>query len=135
MSAFKVSEAAALLGVSDDTVRRWIDAGRLPAARPEAGGCLTIDGKDLAHLAQTLAAAPAGGQLSTLSARNRFAGIVTRVVTGTVMAQVEIQCGRHRVVSLLTTEAVEELGLEPGVLASAMVKATQVVVEGPGSAA
>ena len=127
-----MGEAAKLLGVSPDTVRRWADAGRLATSRT-TGGHRTINGADLARLSQELAAEAAmeeaGG--SVLSARNRFTGLVTRVVRDGVMAQVEIQAGPHRVVSLLSAEAVDDLGLEPGVLAVAVVKATNVVVERP----
>lgn len=133
MGEFRVSEAAALLGVSDDTMRRWIDAGRLPARRASSGGRLTVAGRDLAELARSLAAAPSSGRGITVSARNRFPGIVTQVLADGVMAQVEIQAGPHRVVSLITREAADELGLEPGVLAVAIVKATQVLVDAPGS--
>jgi molybdopterin-binding protein len=66
------------------------------------------------------------------SARNRFVGLVTEVVQDKVMAQVELQCGPHRVVSLMSTEAVRELGLTPGMLAVAVVKSTQVIIETPG---
>jgi len=132
MHHFRMGEAAKLLGVSTDTVRRWADAGRLATSRT-AGGHRTIAGPDLALLSQELAAEAAteetGG--SVLSARNRFTGLVTRVVRDGVMAQVEIQAGPHRVVSLLSAEAVDDLGLEPGVLAVAVIKATNVVVERP----
>ena len=124
MTAFKVSEAAALLGVSDDTIRRWADSGRLSVS----GSPQVIDGVELAHLAQELAAEP--GE-SRSSARNRFTGLVTRVVRDGVMAQVEIQAGPFRVVSLISREAADELQLEPGVLATASVKSTNVVVELP----
>lgn len=127
MPQFRIADAARLLGVSDDTVRRWVDAGRLPASN--GGGPRTIDGADLAAFAQEQAQAPAAPGSS--SARNRFTGLVTRVTTDTVMAQVELQCGPFRVVSLISSEAVAELGLEPGVLAVASVKSTNVVVEVP----
>lgn len=124
MSAFKVSEAAALLGVSDDTIRRWAEAGRLTLS----GSPQSVDGVELAQLAQELAAEP--GE-SRSSARNRFTGLVTRVVRDGVMAQVELQAGPFRVVSLISREAADELQLEPGVLATASVKSTNVVVELP----
>ena len=132
MHQFRIGEAARLLGVSPDTVRRWADAGRLTTCRT-TGGHRTIAGRDLARLSQDLAAEAATKQADgpALSARNRFTGLVTRVVRDGVMAQVEIQAGPHRVVSLLSAEAVDELGLEPGVLAVAVVKATNVVVERP----
>ena len=132
MHQFRIGEAARLLGVSPDTVRRWADAGRLTTCRT-TGGHRTIAGPDLARLSQDLAAEAATKQADgpALSARNRFTGLVTRVVRDGVMAQVEIQAGPHRMVSLLSAEAVDELGLEPGVLAVAVVKATNVVVERP----
>ena len=132
MHHFRIGEAAKLLGVSPDTVRRWADAGRLATSRT-SGGHRTIGGPDLALLSQELAAEAATETAgdSVLSARNRFTGLVTRVVRDGVMAQVEIQAGPHRVVSLLSAEAVDDLGLEPGVLAAAVVKATNVVVERP----
>lgn len=133
MTQIRISTAAKLLGVSDDTVRRWIDKGRLTASVGEDGK-QAIDGTALASLAQELA----DGALDQLdggagrrSARNHFTGLVTRVVSDTVMSQVELQCGRYRVVSLISTEAVQELGLEPGVIATAVVKATNVTIEGP----
>jgi molybdopterin-binding protein len=128
---YRISQAAALLGVSDDTVRRWIDSGRLRAS--EGGGVATIDGADLATHAQELARAPELGTPTRESARNRFTGLVTKVVMDTVMAQVDLQCGPFRVVSLMSAEAAADLQLEPGVLAVASVKATQVVVELPGT--
>ena len=124
MSEFKVSEAAALLGVSDDTVRRWAEAGRLTLS----GSPATVDGVELAALAQELAAEPSH---STSSARNRITGIVTKVTKDGVMAQVELQAGPFRIVSLMSREAADELELQPGMLATASVKATTVVVEVP----
>jgi molybdopterin-binding protein len=118
-----------LLGVSDDTVRRWIDSGRLRASG--GGGVTTIEGADLAAHAQEMARAPELGTPARESARNRFTGLVTKVVKDTVMAQVDLQCGPFRVVSLMSAEAATDLQLEPGVLAVASVKATQVVVEVP----
>ena len=108
MPQFRIADAARLLGVSDDTVRRWVDAGTLPV-QTDASHRKVID-----------------------SARNRLVGLVTEVITDKVMAQVEMQCGPHRVVSLISSEAVRELGLEPGVLAVAVIKSTNVVVETPG---
>jgi molybdopterin-binding protein len=127
--SYRIAEAAALLGVSDDTVRRWIDGDRLPARR-EGGGPAVVDGADLARLATQLREAPEPGTTPS-SARNRLTGIVTRVVRDTVMAQVEIQAGPFRLVSLMSREAADELGLEIGVRAVATVKATQVSVDVP----
>ena len=129
MPQYRVSSAATLLGVSDDTVRRWIDSGRLSTV-PGAGPS-RVEGAELAALAQEVATAPELGLPVAESARNRFTGLVTRVVKDTVMAQVDLQCGPFRVVSLMSAEAATELGLEPGVLAVASVKSTHVVVEVP----
>ncbi|WP_109471777.1 TOBE domain-containing protein [Ornithinimicrobium cavernae] len=128
MPQLRISDAASLLGVSDDTVRRWIDQGRLPATRSGTGR-MAVEGRDLAELAQELAGEE-DGALRT-SARNQLRGIVTKVTRDTVMAQVELQAGPFRVVSLMSAEAVDELGLEPGVLAIASIKATQVVIALP----
>ncbi|HEX2046761.1 MAG TPA: helix-turn-helix transcriptional regulator [Acidimicrobiales bacterium] len=130
MATFRMGQAAELLGVSVDTFRRWADAGRVATSRT-AGGRRVVDGAALAELAQTLAVEPEPGAIVSASARNRFTGIVTRVVKDTVMAQVELQSGPHRIVALLSREAADELGLAPGVLAVAAVKATNVVVELP----
>jgi molybdopterin-binding protein len=128
MPQFRLSEAARLLGVSDDTVRRWVDAGHLSAAL-DAAGRKVIDGAELAAYARAQAGTPEDPTAVGRSARNRFVGLVTEVVADTVMAKVEIQAGPHRVVSLMSSDAVRELGLAPGVLAVAVVKATHVVVE------
>lgn len=125
MTQLRIAEAAELLGVSDDTVRRWLDAGQLTAG-PPAAGPRTVDGASVARLM----AAQAGEQPpSTQSARNRFPGVITRVEKDGVMALVEIQAGPHRVTSLLSRESAEELGLEPGMPATAVVKSTSVVIE------
>ncbi len=131
MPRFRISEAAALLGVSDDTVRRRIDAGDLPAATDESSRAV-VPGEALARWAQQRAAVPAGpGQSGVSSARNRLEGLVTAITTDTVMAQVELQCGPFRIVSLMSSEAVRDLGLEVGSRAAAVVKATTVIVEAP----
>ena len=133
MPTYRIREAAELLGVSDDTLRRWVESGRV-ASGTDDGGRRVIDGAPLAQFAEELAAAaerPEPRPVVSESARNRFVGLVTRVVRDTVMAQVDIQAGPHRFVSLMSREAADELGLAPGVLAIAAVKATNVVVEVP----
>ncbi|GEP27094.1 MerR family transcriptional regulator [Cryobacterium levicorallinum] len=131
MTQYRISEAAELLGVSDDTVRRWVDGGRL-VADADASGRLAVDGAALAAFAVDQASTPADPSSVGRSARNRFVGIVTAITMDTVMAQVELQCGPHRVVSLMSSEAVRELGLEVGSLSVAVIKATNVIVETPG---
>lgn len=129
MPTYRIRDAANLLGVSPDTVRRWAEAGRLATDR-DAAGRQVVDGKVLAAFAQELAARePEGLGAGTHSVRNRLTGLVTKVVRDTVMAQVEIQAGPHRIVSLISREAADDLGLEPGVLAVAAVKSTDVAVE------
>ena len=125
----RMREAAELLRVSPDTVRRLVDTGQIKTMR-SAGGRRQIDG---AALAGYMAAQPRPADPAKASARNRFAGIVTRVVKDGVMAQVELQAGPHHVVSLISREAADELKLKPGVLAVASVKATNVVIELPRS--
>ena len=127
MTAFRIGEAAELLGVSTDTVRRWIDAGRLPAGRDEHGHRV-IDGVDLAAFARAQAA-DADARSDESSARNRLRGIVTAVLKDAVMAQVDIQAGPFRVVSLMSREAVDALDLQVGSVAVAVIKSTTVVVE------
>ncbi|MBB4738673.1 molybdopterin-binding protein [Actinoplanes octamycinicus] len=127
MTVFPIGEAAELLGVSPDTVRRWVDAGRLAATRDEHGRRV-IDGVDLAAFVRAQAAEP-DERADTSSARNRLRGIVTAVVKDTVMAQVDIQAGPFRVVSLMSREAVDELDLRVGSVAVAVIKSTTVVVE------
>ncbi|HOB80666.1 TOBE domain-containing protein [Ornithinibacter sp.] len=130
MSQIRISDAAALLGVSDDTVRRMIDAQRLPSTHDDSGR-IVVDGADLAEVAQELARPAPVGVVADESARNRMRGIVTRVLKDTVMAQVELQCGPFRVVSLMSREAVDDLGLEVGSVAVASIKSTNVVVGVP----
>jgi len=137
--AFRMSEAAALLGVSDDTIRRWVDVGRLTLSTDASGGAgksgpLSVDAAQLAAVAQELAAESAlaaAFPATKASARNRLTGIVTKVTKDGVMAQVEMQAGPFRIVSLMSREAADELHLEPGSLAVASVKATTVVIEVP----
>lgn len=125
---YRLADAARILGVSDDTVRRWVDQGRLRVLR-RRGRPMEVAGADLAQLARELAGAATGAPGPRTSARNRFPGIVTHVARDTVMAVVEVQAGPHRVVSIMTRESADDLGLEPGVAAAAVVKATNVVVE------
>src|SRR5262245_14353147 len=125
-STFKPGQAAEMLGVSVDTVRRWADAGRIKTVR-SSGGQRLIDGASLARFLEEHGDRQDPGVIVNESARNRFPGIVTRVLKDKVMAQVEIQAGPHRVVSLMTREAADELGLAPGVRAVAAIKSTNVV--------
>jgi molybdopterin-binding protein len=127
MSDYSVGEAAGVLGVSADTVRRWIDNGSLDATRA-GNGRRRIEGATLAQFAKSLHD-DAESSLSTESIRNHFTGIVTKVVKDKVMAQVELQAGPFRVVSLISREAVDDMGLVPGVMASAVVKSTNVSIE------
>jgi molybdopterin-binding protein len=126
--AYRIAQAAELLGVSTDTVRQWVDAGRVKTV-PSEGSRREVDGTDLARLAVELAGTRDPVAIGAQSARNRFPGIITKVVADTVAAQVDIQAGPHRFVALVTREAVDELGLAPGMLAEAVVKATNVGVE------
>ena len=135
MHTYRVAEAAEVLGVSNDTLRRWIDADKVKAA-PGPDGRTRVDGVDLARLAKSIADQDADGlgavsRSGAVSARNRLRGIVTAVKKDTVMAQVEMVCGPYRLVSLMSSEAADDLGLEPGVLAIASVKSTNVIVERP----
>jgi molybdopterin-binding protein len=125
MPQYRISEVAELLGVSDDTVRRWVASGRLPADRDTAGRQV-VDGEALAALARAQTDA---GDDARVSARNRLPGIVTDVAMNDLMARVDVAAGRFRLVSLMTREAAQELGLRPGVLITAVVKATSVVIE------
>jgi molybdopterin-binding protein len=126
----KVSEAAALAGVSDDTIRRWAESGRLELVKGPTGPNL-VDGASLAHLLQEQATDSPLVPSAKTSARNRLVGIVTRVKTDGVMAQVDLQAGPFRIVSLISSEAVEELGIVVGTVAAATVKATSVSISLP----
>ncbi len=132
MPQMRIRDAASYLGVSDDTVRRWVERGVL-SATTDASGRKVVDGYEVAMVAREHATPPAvpGGTLS--SARNRFVGLVTDLKVDSVMAQVELQCGPFRVVSLMSSEAVHELGLERGSVAVAVIKSTNVVIEIAGA--
>jgi molybdopterin-binding protein len=134
MPQIRIRDAALFLGVSDDTVRRWIDTGILGSEK-DAAGRVMVDGLQLATVARDQAVLPDDPSGVVRSARNRFVGIVTGITMDTVMAQVELQCGPHRVVSLMSSEAVRELGLQLGSVAVAVIKATMVIVETPLSKA
>jgi molybdopterin-binding protein len=127
MPTYRPGEVAELLDVSIDTVRRWTDAGSLKTRRSK-GGQRLIEGRELARF---ISESRPTREASSASARNRLNGIVTDVVRDKVTTQVEMRCGPHRVVSLMTTEAADELSLEPGVMVVASIKATNVGVELP----
>ena len=130
MPHMRIRDAAGYLGVSDDTVRRWVDRGLLSSSSDESGRKV-VDGYEVALVARHQAAPPGPPDTVSSSARNRFVGLVTRIEVDTVMAQVELQCGPFRVVSLMSSEAVRDLGLELGSAAVAVVKSTTVIVETP----
>ncbi|MGA8988044.1 TOBE domain-containing protein [Aeromicrobium sp.] len=127
MTQIRIADAARFLGVSDDTVRRWIGGGTLSSVT-DAAGRMAIEGRTLAEFVKAQAGS-SGDAVSVSSARNRFVGLVTAVKADNVMAQVEMQCGPFRVVSLMSSEAVGELGLEPGSVAVAVIKSTNVIIE------
>lgn len=124
----RIIEAAGYLGVSDDTVRRWIDRGLLSASLDRSGRKV-VDGYEVAQVARRHATPPEPPEGVVSSARNRFVGLVTDLRVDSVMAQVELQCGPFRVVSLMSSEAVRDLGLELGSVAVAVIKSTNVIVE------
>lgn len=132
MTHLRISEVAVLLRVSDDTVRRWVDAGRI-AAELDGAGRMVVPGSGLARfLREQRTAEEPESELAHSSARNHFEGVVTDVWRDGLMAQVEIQAGPFRVVSLMTREAADDLKLEAGSLATAVVKSTNVIVQAPG---
>lgn len=130
MPAIRIKDAAVLLGVSDDTVRRWVDGGTLASFKDESGRKV-IAGEVLAEFAREQASPPPDPVGVASSARNRFVGLVTKVTADRVMSEVQMQCGPFTVISLMSTESATQLGLVPGVVAVAMVKATTVIVETP----
>ncbi|GJF09466.1 MerR family transcriptional regulator [Mycolicibacterium cyprinidarum] len=134
MGTIRIKDAARFLGVSDDTVRRWIDGGSLPAFKDESGRKV-IAGNILAEFAREHATPPPDLLGVGSSARNRFTGLVTKVTKDKVMSEVQMQCGPFTVVSLMSTESVNQLGLEPGAVAVAVVKATTVIIETPSGKA
>lgn len=129
-SGYRIGQAAKLLGVSADTVRRWADRGEIRTRR-SPGGQRVIFASEVARFAALRGPARTQQTIRAQSARNRFPGVVTRLVKDRVAAQVEVQAGPHRFVALITREAVEELGLAPGSKVVAVVKATSVMVELP----
>ena len=130
MPHLRIKDAAAYLGVSDDTVRRWVDRGLIHASTDEAGRKV-VDGYEVALVAREHSTTPSLPKGIASSARNRFVGLVTDIKLDEVMAQVELQCGPFRVVSLMSSEAVRDLELELGSVAVAVVKSTTVIVETP----
>lgn len=128
MTQYRISDAAALLGVSDDTMRRWVADGHLTATKDESGRQV-VPGAELAERAKAIAPEVVDRSRVRRSARNRFVGLVTEVRIEGLMAQIELQCGPHRVVSLMSAEAARELQLEVGSTGIAVVKATTVIIE------
>ncbi|MGU3435982.1 TOBE domain-containing protein [Actinomycetes bacterium M1A6_2h] len=130
MEAIRIKDAADLLGVSDDTVRRWIDNGSLSELLDDSGRKV-VDGAELALFARDHATPPNDPTSGASSARNRMVGLITKVTLDTVMAEVQMQCGPFTIVSLMSAESATSLGLEPGTVAVAVVKSTTVIVEAP----
>jgi molybdopterin-binding protein len=128
MTVLRIKDAADLLGVSDDTVRRWIDHGDLTEHKDDSGRKV-VDGAELALFARDHATPPIDPTSGTSSARNRMVGLVTKVTVDTVMAEVQMQCGPFTIVSLMSAESARSLGLEPGSVAVAVVKATTVIID------
>lgn len=132
MTELRISEAAQYLGFSDDTIRRWVSEGKL-VQHKDSSNRAVVDGRELAAMAQSGPTALDDPTGVASSARNRFTGLVTDVVVDGVMAQVSLQCGPFRVVSLMSAEACRQLELQPGSLATAAVKATMVWIDTPAS--
>ncbi|MGW6488005.1 TOBE domain-containing protein [Streptomyces sp. NPDC055056] len=129
MQSYTIGQAADLLGVSVDTARRWADADRFPTRRE--GKRRLVEGPDLAAFCVEIAHEEATGEDAgpPTSVRNTFPGIITALTMDEITAQVDVQAGPHRVVSLLTREAVNELGLEVGMRVNARVKSTSVHID------
>jgi molybdopterin-binding protein len=129
-ASLRIGDAAEILGVSVDTLRRWEEDGRFHAER-SAGGQRRVPIGEVTRLLAERNRQVARRPIVAQSARNRFEGIVTRVQKDGVAAVIEVQAGPHRLVSLMTAEAADDLGLEPGAEAICIVKATNVIVEVP----
>lgn len=127
----RVADVANILGVSSDTVRRWCDDGRLTWAADATGRSKHIDARSLAAYLRQLEPPHEPDGVMAQSARNRFTGVVTKVERDGLVALVEIVAPPHRIVSLMTSDAADELGVQPGSIATAAVKSTQVIVEVP----
>lgn len=128
MDQFRVSQAAALLGISDDSVRRLLDAGTLPSGSDDAGR-LVIPGDALAAFADSRPSAIDASFGADISARNRLVGIITDVRSDAVMSQVQLRCGPFTITSLISTDAVHAQGLTVGRMAVAIIKSTTVMIE------
>jgi molybdopterin-binding protein len=128
----RVGQAAELLGVSVETIRRWSAAGRLTTIR-SGGGQRLVQIADVSNLLAERRRGTTDPTIVAQSARNRFAGVVTAIKRDDIVAQVEVMAGPHRLVSLMTAEAVDELNLKVGDRAVCVVKATQVIVEVPSA--
>jgi molybdopterin-binding protein len=132
VATVRVGRAAEMLGISVDTLRRWEAEGRVRMERT-AGGQRVIALEEVRRLLDDKRRTSQDRPIVAQSARNRFAGVVTRIERDRVAAVVEVMAGPHRLVSLMTAEAVDELGLEVGDEAVCVVKATNVIVEIPSS--
>lgn len=128
VDTYRIGEAADLLGVRVETLRRWERTGKLRTRRTE-GGQRLVPASEVARL---LASARPDRPIASASQRNRFAGVITEVKRDKLAATVEIQAGPHRILAFITREAVDQMGLRPGMQAVAAVKATNVTVELPG---